>query len=63
LYINADNVLTPFLSGIADAIDAMGGLNGILASTALLINGIYGNKIAESMRFMVANIKVLSGLE
>lgn len=26
LYINADNVLTPFLSGIADAIDAMGGL-------------------------------------
>lgn len=63
LYINADNVLTPFLSGIADAIDAMGGLNGILASTALLINGIYGNKIAESMRSMVANIKVLSGLE
>jgi hypothetical protein len=63
LYIDADNVLTPFLSGIADAIDAMGGLNGILASTALLINRIYGNKIAESMRSMVANIKVLSGLE
>ena len=55
LYINADNVLTPFLSGIADAIDAMGGLNGILASTALLINGIYGNiwiRVEQSEKFV-----------
>ena len=63
LFISADNVLTPFLSGIADVTDAMGGLNGILAAASLLINNIYGNRIAESMRSMVQNVRVLVGLE
>ena len=63
LFINADNVLTPFLSGVADVADAMGGLNGILATASLLINNIYGNRIAESMRSMVQNVRVLAGLE
>ena len=63
LFISADNVLTPFLSGIADVADAMGGLNGILATASLLINNIYGNRIAESMRSMVQNVRVLAGLE
>ena len=63
LFISADNVLTPFLSGIADVADAIGGLNGILATASLLINNIYGNRIAESMRSMVQNVRVLAGLE
>lgn len=63
LFIGVDNVLTPFLSGVADTVDAMGGLNGILATTATLITSVYGNKIAQGMRDMATNISIISGIE
>jgi hypothetical protein len=49
-YIKVDDLITPLLSGTADVIDAMGGMNGVLAASVLLINKVYGNKIAESLR-------------
>lgn len=58
-YIGADNVITPLLSFTADLIDGMGGLNGVLSVTALLMNKVYGDKIAQAMRDMAANIGIL----
>lgn len=58
-YIGADNVITPLLSFTADLIDGMGGLNGVLSITALLMNKVYSDKIAQTMRDMAANIGIL----
>lgn len=44
-YKSVDNVLTPFLSGIATVIDSMGGMQGILATLAALMNKVYGDNI------------------
>lgn len=58
-YIGIDNVISPILSGTADVIDSMGGLQGVLATTFLLINKVYGDKIAQSMRDMANNIGLI----
>lgn len=58
-YIDVDNKITPLLSFTASLIDGMGGLNGILSITALLMNKVYGDKIAQAMRDMAANIGIL----
>lgn len=63
LFISADNIASPFLSGIADIVDGMGGLNGILLTTGTLITSVYGDKIANSMRNMATNISIITGVE
>ena len=62
-YIKVDDLITPLLSGIADVIDAMGGMNGVLAASVLLINKVYGNKIAESLRESAVQIGFLTNQE
>ena len=62
-FIGVDNALSPFLSGVADVIDGMGGLNGILLTTATLITSVYGDKIAQGMRDMATNISIITGVE
>lgn len=62
-YIKVDDLITPLLSGTADVIDAMGGMNGILAASVLLINKVYGNKIAESLRESAVQIGFLTNQE
>ena len=62
-YIDLDNAITPFLSGIGDAIDALGGMRGILALVSVAMNRVYGDKIAQSMRDMATNIGIITGLE
>lgn len=62
-YIGLDNAFTPILSGVADMIDALGGMRGVLAVVGLLMNQIYGDKIAQGMRDMVTNLGIISGLE
>lgn len=37
-YIGVDDVLSPILSTTADIIDGLGGMSGVLATTALLMN-------------------------
>ena len=59
-YIGVDNLLSPLLSGTADVIDAMGGLQGVLATTGVLVNKIYGDRMAQSIRDMAANIGFLA---
>lgn len=62
-YIKVDDLITPLLSGTADVIDAMGGMNGVLATSVLLINKVYGNKIAESLRESAVQIGFLTNQE
>lgn len=62
-YIKVDDLITPLLSGTADVIDAMGGMNGVLAASVLLINKVYGNKIAESLRKSAVQIGFLTNQE
>ena len=62
-YIKVDDLITPLLSGTADVIDAMGGMNGVLVASVLLINKVYGNKIAESLRESAVQIGFLTNQE
>lgn len=62
-YIKVDDLITPLLSGTADVIDAMGGMNGVLAASVLLINKVYGNKITESLRESAVQIGFLTNQE
>lgn len=62
-YIKVDDLITPLLSGTADVIDAMGGMNGVLAGSVLLINKVYGDKIAESLRESAVQIGFLTNQE
>ncbi len=62
-YISVDNMVTPLLSRTADVIDALGGLQGILAVVALGMNKVYGDKIAQSMRDMAVNLGIITGKE
>ena len=59
-YIGLDNVASPLLSIFADLIDGVGGLNGLLGITGLLMNKVYGDKIAQSMRDIANNIGLIS---
>lgn len=62
-YIKVDDLITPLLSGTADVIDAMGGMNGVLVASVLLINKVYGDKIAESLRESAIQIGFLTNQE
>lgn len=62
-YIKVDDLITPLLNGTADVIDAMGGMNGVLAASVLLINKVYGDKIAESLRESAVQIGFLTNQE
>lgn len=59
LFINLDNMATPLLTFLAKFIDGMGGLNGLLSVSVLLMNKVYGDKIAQSMRDMAANMSFM----
>lgn len=58
-FIGVDNVFTPILTGVADVIDGLGGMSGVLSGIVLLVNKIYGDKIAQSMRNMAASVGFL----
>lgn len=62
-FIGVDNVFTPILTGVADVIDGLGGMSGVLSGVVLLVNKIYGGKIAQGMRDFVINIGLANGKE
>lgn len=62
-FIALDEALTPILGTTANIVDAMGGLSGVLSGVAILINKVYGSKIAEAMRNMAYNIRSMTGEE
>jgi hypothetical protein len=45
-FINLDNIFTPILSGIANVIDAAGGMQGVFSISAALMSKAFGNKMS-----------------
>lgn len=62
-FIGVDDAVTPILSGTADVIDAMGGMQGVLAGLALLMNRVYGDQMASGMRAMATNLGLMQQKE
>lgn len=60
-YIGMDKAITPVLNRVADIIDAFGGMQGTLAVLATLMNKVYGQQIAQSMRDMVTSLGFMTG--
>lgn len=56
LFIGMDDIFTPLLSGIADIIDATGGLSGVLTIAGTAMASLYGDKIASGMSSIVSNL-------
>lgn len=63
LFIETDKALTPFLSEIADATDAMGGMKGILLVLSTLMTRVYGTQMSQGLRDMATNLGFISGVE
>ncbi len=62
-YIKLDNAMTPILTGIATAIDAAGGLSGVLNILGNAIMGLYSDKIAGAIDNMMVNLGITIGYE
>lgn len=58
-FIGMDKLFTPVLNGVANILDGMGGLSGLLPVLASLMNQVYGDRIAANIRNMAANIGFL----
>lgn len=63
MFIDLDNGLTDILHVIAQIVEAAGGLKGLINIAAFAALSLYGDKIAEGMRNMVGQAKILLGLE
>lgn len=62
MFIDLDNSITPMLSTIADVIDAMGGLKGIVPVVAYAMTSLYSDKIAQGLRNTFYNIQKGTGI-
>lgn len=62
-YIGVDNTITPILSRVADIIDGLGGLKGVLSGISSLMLLAFGKQIAVSMQKMYENISLMTGQE
>lgn len=60
-YIGMDKAITPMLGYIADIIDGLGGMHGVLATLAVLMNRVYGKQMSQSMRDTVASLGFMTG--
>ncbi len=62
-YIGIDDTLGPILDRIADFIDGIGGMSGVLMLIASLMTKIYGEKMAQSLRNMAINLGIVTKQE
>lgn len=63
ILINANKSLASFLGIIENVIDGLGGMNGLLSTTGSILTRVFSDKIAQTMREMVTNTKIMLGLE
>lgn len=61
-FIDLDNSLTGILSFIANLIDSIGGLSGVLTIAAGIITKVFSNQIAESIQRMAYNARNFMGI-
>lgn len=61
-FIDLDNSLTGILSFIANLIDSIGGLGGVLTIAAGIMTKVFSNQIAESIQRMAYNARNFMGI-
>lgn len=61
-FIDLDNSLTGILSFIANLIDSVGGLSGVLTIAASIMTRVFSNQIAESIQRMAYNVRNFMGI-
>lgn len=60
-FISLDNSMTPVLSGIADVIDAMGGMKGLILATGRTFTAVYHDQITKGLQDIAYNFTVMIG--
>ena len=60
-FIDFDKSISPVLSGIADAVDALGGMKGTIVLLGATFMDIFGNKISQGLKNTAYNLSVLMG--
>ena len=63
MFIDLDNAITPILNRIADMVDALGGLKGVITLVGYAMTSVYGDKIAAGMRAAAINANIMLGVE
>lgn len=58
-----DDVLTPFLSGIAQVMNALGGLKGIALVVGSVLTSVYSGKLINGLENFATNIQIMTGLQ
>ena len=62
-FTDLNNLITPLLKGLSSILDAVGGLTGLIPILITLMNQIYSNKIAQSIRDMAVNLGIITNKE
>lgn len=62
-FIGFDNSLSLVLDRIADIVDAVGGMKGVLFTAGQILTRVYGNQLAESLRNAVYNLSIFRKIE
>lgn len=60
-YIGLDDTITPVLSGIAQVIDAMGGMSGVILALGRTFTAVYHNQITKGLQDIAYNFNVMIG--
>lgn len=61
-FIDFDNGLASFLSGVEKAVDAIGGLKGIIITLGATFMGIYQQKMVQGLRDWASNVTISMGI-
>lgn len=60
-FISLDDSITPVLSGIADVIDAMGGMKGLILAIGRTFTAVYHDQITKGLQDIAYNFTVMIG--
>lgn len=60
-FISLDDNITPVLGGIADVIDAMGGMKGLILATGRTFTAVYHDQITKGLQDIAYNFTVMIG--
>lgn len=60
-FISLDDSITPVLSGIADVIDAMGGMKGLILAIGRTFTAVYRDQITKGLQDIAYNFTVMIG--
>lgn len=58
-----DDVLTPLLSGIAQVVNALGGLKGIALVVGSVLTSVYSGKLINGLQNFATNIQIMTGYQ